>query len=218
MTDHAATAPYFPSATRDGIVITLLILLSAVPVGAGAVRLGQLAGGVEITPDNARFFAAPLPVVLHILSVSVYCILGAFQVVLGFRQRRPRWHRTAGMILVPCGLVAALTGLWMTLFFALPAHDGPLLAGFRLLFGSAMLVSIVFALTAIRRRDFAAHGAWMIRGYAIGLGAGTQFLTGFPWIVIFGPPGELARALLMGASWGVNVVVAEWIIRRRAVA
>jgi hypothetical protein len=80
-----------------------------------------------------------------------------------------------------------------------------------------MVVSIVLALDAARRRDFAAHGAWMTRGYAIGLGAGTQVLTHLPWFALVGGrPGELPRAVMMGAGWVINVVVAEWIVRREA--
>ena len=70
-------------------------------------------------------------------------------------------------------------------------------------------------LYAIRRRDFASHGAWMTRAYAIGMGAGTQVLTHLPWFVLVGTPGESARTFLMGAGWVINVVVAEWIIRSR---
>ena len=99
------------STKADWLVPAALIALSAVPVAAGAVRLVGLAGGADITPDNARFFAAPVPIVLHILSVSLYCVLGAFQFAPGFRRRRPGWHRAAGRLLVPCGLVAALSGL-----------------------------------------------------------------------------------------------------------
>ena len=40
--------------------------------------------------------------------------------------------------------------------------------------GSTMAAAIVLGFTAIRRRDIAAHRAWMIRAYALGLGAGTQ--------------------------------------------
>ena len=84
-----------------------------------------------------------------------------------------------------------------------------------IILGSAMAVSIVLALLAIRRRDFVAHGAWMIRGYAIGLGAGTQVLTHLPWFMFAdSKPGEFPRALMMGAGWGMNVMLAEWIIRR----
>src|SRR6187551_1986271 len=62
-------------------VVAALIMLSVIPVAAGAFRLSQLAGGAQITPANARFFASPTPVVLHIVSVTVYALLGAFQFV-----------------------------------------------------------------------------------------------------------------------------------------
>jgi hypothetical protein len=84
----------------------------------------------------------------------------------------------------------------------------------RLIFGSAMAVSILLGLNAIRRRDYASHGAWMMRGYAIGLGAGTQVLTHLPWLLLVGKPGELARGLLTGAGWVINLAVAELFIRK----
>ena len=106
----------------------------------------------------------------------------------------------------------------MAHFYPWPDGDGQLVYLERLVFGSAMVVSIVLAVNAIRRRDFASHGAWMTRAYAIGLGAGTQVLTHLPWFVLVGEkPGELPRAVLMGAGWVINVVVAEWIIRKRHV-
>jgi uncharacterized membrane protein len=200
------------------LIPAALILLSAVPVAAGTFRIVQLAGGAEITPENARFFISPLPVVVHIVSVTLYSILGAFQFAPSLRRRKPGWHRAVGKwILVPSGLAAALSGLWMTQFYPWPAGDGILLYGLRLLFGWGMVVSIVLAVVAIRRRDYARHGAWMIRGYAIGLGAGTQVFTNLPWLLLVGPvvPDELSRALMMGAGWVINLVMAEWIIRKR---
>ena len=192
----------------------MLILLSLVPAAAGTARLAELAGDTEITGANARFFATPLPVVLHILAVIPYSILGALQFAPGFRRRNRGWHRAAGRALAVFGLAAALTGLWMSHFYPWPEGDGELVYMLRLVFGSAMAMSIVLAVDAVRRRDFAAHGAWMIRGYAIGMGAGTQVLTHLPYFVLVGKPDELSRAVLMGAGWVINVVVAEWIIRR----
>jgi len=184
-------------------------------VAAGAVRVAQLTGGADITPQNARFFAAPASVVVHIVSASVYCLLGALQFAPGFRRRRPGWHRAAGRLLVPCGLAAALSGLWMTLSYPHPDSGGDLLTGFRLAFGSAMAGSIVLGFAAIRRRNITRHRAWMVRGYAIGQGAGTQFLIIFPWVLVVGQPGEISNGLLHGAGWVVNLAVAEWTIRRR---
>jgi uncharacterized membrane protein len=195
--------------------VAALLLLSAIPLAAGAFRLTQLAGGAEITPANARFFASPLPVLLHIVSAAVYIILGAFQFAPAFRRKWPGWHRAAGRLVVLCGLLAALSALWMTLFYPWPKGDGALLYAFRLLFGSGMVVSIVLGFSAIRRRDVRRHRAWMMRGYALGLGAGTQALTLAAGAVILGPPSELSRALLMGAAWVINLAVAEWAIRKR---
>ena len=53
----------------------------------------------------------------------------------------------------------------------------------------------------------------MVRGYALGLGAGTQVLTHLPWFLFPAIQGEFTRALFMGAGWAINLVVAEWIIR-----
>lgn len=195
---------------------TLLILLSLVPAIFGTVRLLEIAGDAEATAANARFLAQPLPVVLHILAVVPYSILGAFQFAPAFRRRHRGWHRAAGRVLAPLGLLAALTGLWMAHFYPWPAGDGRVLYLERLVVGMAMLLSIVLALQAIRRRDFVSHGEWMTRAYAIGVGAGTQVFTHLPWVLFAdGRPGEGPRAVMMGAGWAINVVVAEWIIRRR---
>lgn len=204
-----------PSARRHGPqwpVATALILLSLIPVLAGAARLTELTGGAAITPQNARFFASPVPVVVHIVSVTIYSLLGAFQFVPGLRGRRG-WHRIAGSVLIPAGLLAATSGLWMSAFYALP--DGTTDVPIRLFFGSAMLVSLILGIVAIRRRDFVRHGEWMTRGYAIGVGAGTQALVISGWLLLVGVPGDVARALLMAAAWVVNLAVAEYVIRRR---
>ncbi len=204
------------SRRSDWLVPALLILLSLVPSVAGTARLVELARGAEVTAANARFFAQPLPVVLHILAVIPYAIIGAFQFAPAFRRRHRGWHRAAGRVLAALGLLAALSGLWMAHFYPWPAGDGQLVYLERLVFGSAMTASIVLALLAVRRRDFASHGDWMIRGYAIGLGAGTQVFTHLPWAILAdGKPGELARGIMMGAGWVINVIVAEWIVRRR---
>ena len=209
------TKPSMTRTTRsDWLIPATLIALSVVPSVAGTIRLVELAGGAAIRAENARFFAAPVPVVAHILVVIPYCIVGAFQFAPAFRRRRRAWHRAAGRILAPLGLIAALTGLWMAHFYPWPEGDGEILYILRLFFGSAMVVSILFGLNAVRRRDYASHGAWMMRGYAIGLGAGTQVLTHLPWFVLFGKPGELARGVLMGAGWVINVAIAEFIIRK----
>jgi uncharacterized membrane protein len=202
----------------DRLIPAGLITLALIPVLAGMSRLVLLAGGGPLTPANARFFGAPVPVVLHIVTVTIYSLLGAFQFAPGFRRSWPRWHRAAGRILVVAGLGAALSGLWMAMFYAIVPADSALLHAFRLFFGSAMALSIVLGYRAIRQRDVARHQAWMRRAYAIGMGAGTQALTQLPLLLLFGVPDEFTLALMMGSAWVLNLAVAEWLIHRARVA
>jgi hypothetical protein len=116
------------------------------------------------------------------------------------------------------GIAAAASGLWMTTFYALPATDYGLLPFIRWFFGLGMIASIVLAFVAVRRRDFSTHRAWMIRGYAIGIAAGTQVFTTIPWVLIAGELDETARTITMTAGWVLNLAVAEWFIRRRPTA
>ena len=203
----------------DWRISWLLVLLSAIPILAGMVRLAGLSRGGPITVENARFFASPLPVAIHIVAATCYCILGAFQFAPAFRRRRPRWHRLAGRVLVPCGLASALSGIWMTLRYPLPPGlQGPLLYGFRIIIGSVMFGGLAWGLAAILRRDIRTHRAWMMRAYAIGQGAGTQALILLPWTVAVGEPLGLTRDLLMITAWIINLAVAEWTIGRRPAA
>src|ERR687886_1223771 len=192
-----------------------LLLLGMLPVIAGAFRLEQLSGMSDAMPANPRFAPMPLPVVLHIVSATVFSILGPLQFAAGFRRRWPTWHRMAGRLLVGCGLLVASTGLWMTLFYAPPDNSGALLFVSRIVFGSAMVVSIVVGLAAILRRDIQGHRRWMSRGYALGLGAATQMLVLMLAEIAAGKPNELTHDSLMALSWVINLAVAEWAMRKR---
>ena len=207
-----------PKPRARWLVPAALIFLSLVPIIAGATRLTELSGG-QITPDNARFFDSPTPVLIHIPTVTVYLVLGAFQFMPSLRRGKPgrlSWHKVAGRILVPTGLLAALSGLWMAVFYDLPPLDGPLLLILRLVFGSAMVAFIVLGFIAVKRGNYVRHSQWMSRAYAIGIAQGTIVVVTIPWILLVGPVDELTRALLIGASWVISLAVAEYFIYRRA--
>ena len=151
--------------------------LGTVPVIAGSLRLVELSGGASTMPSDARYDASPLPVVVHIVSATVFAILGAFQFSPQIRRRHPGWHRRAGRVLVVAGLGVALSALWLNQFYPNAEATREVLYPLRMAFGSAMVVTIVLGFPAARRRDFTHHRAWMIRSYAIGLVAGTQVFT-----------------------------------------
>jgi hypothetical protein len=201
----------------DFKVPALLVLLSLVPTFGGIARLLSVARDTTVTPDNARFLYAPVPVLIHIFAATLFSILGAFQFSRAFRLRWPGLHRRAGRVLGMCGLLAGATGLWMTAFYEIPTTlQGPMLYVVRLAVGSAMIAAIVISWRSILRRDVARHEAFMVRAYALGQGAGTQVLVLLPWMLISGESGGVTRDVLMTLSWAINVVVAEVIVRRRA--
>ena len=200
-------------------LLSSLLMLSFVPVVAGVVRLSGLSDGANgggVTPENARFVATPAPVVLHIVCASLFCVLGALQFDSALRHRFPRPHRIAGRVAAPCGIVAALTGLWMTAAYAIPAElQGPLLYEVRLVVGLAMALAVIVSVQAVLQRRIAQHKAWKVRAYALGQDAGTQVLILLPVTLMAGAPTFVFRDVLMASAWGLNVVFAEWVIRRR---
>jgi uncharacterized membrane protein len=197
---------------RDWWIPASLLALTLVPAAAGAARLVDLSSGR--TEENARFFDLPVPILVHIFGATTFCLLGAFQFMPSLRRRRPRWHRLAGRLLVPAGLAGALSGMWMAAFADLPVYDNTALMWARLLFGSVMVAGLVLGLRAILRRDIRTHQLWMARSYAVAQGAGTQALILGPMVLLVGQPGGALKATAMAAAWVINLVVAEWLVRR----
>lgn len=220
MTTSIPTAPAATSRSRKRprapwLVPFGLILLSVIPLIFGALRLTELVTGAEITPANERYFVSPIPIVTHIIAVTLFSVLGALQFVPSLR-RRTRWHRYSGRITLPAGLLAALTGLWMTLFYPQQVDDGGILYISRLVVGSVMTASIVLGFLAVLRRDFVTHSAWMTRAYAIGVGAGTQVVVALIATLVVGPTNVVIDSVLLGLAWVINLTIAEVIIHRRA--
>ncbi len=199
---------------RAGLVVTGLIALGLVPILANTLRRVALSlGSVDGSADSGSH-DVPLPAAVHIITATIFVMLGAFQFWPGFRRRKPVWHRMAGRVLVVTGMLVALSGLWLNQFISFPAGSGELLYVFRLLAGLGMALCIVVGFAAVRRRDIPRHRQWMIRAYALGLGAGTQVFTLGFGEAIFGKT-ALNVALLNGAGWMINLTVAEWAICRQ---
>ncbi|MEI8409060.1 MULTISPECIES: DUF2306 domain-containing protein [unclassified Kribbella] len=208
-----AGTPTHPEPTGSNWRVPAALLgLTIFPLVAGSLRLLELAGGPQVLPTNPRIDASPVPLVLHVVGAAVYAIVGSFQFSARIRRKHRTWHRRAGRVLVGAGLVVAGSGLWMTLFYP-GAPGGDLLWTVRLIAGSAVATSIILGFTAIRRRDIAAHRAWMIRAYALAVAAGTQVFTQGIGEGLFGTT-DLSTGLSVSSGWIINAAIAEWIIRR----
>jgi uncharacterized membrane protein len=193
-----------------------LIVLTLVPILAGIMRVTEIASSPVPTPENARFLVHPVAIYLHAGGGSLYLLLGAFQFYTPLRMRSPRWHRIAGRVAVTAGLSAAFAGLWMTQTFPAVPGNPALLYGFRVTFGLGWIICLMLGLWAALQRDIPAHRAWMMRGYAIGLGAGTTVLTYGGWLLVGGTDSTLVTTLTNFAAWVINLAVAEVFIQRHS--
>jgi uncharacterized membrane protein len=223
MTPHAGTgtgsvpmpAPWPRSRDRSSWTVpAALIALVIIPLTAGALRVLEVVGGPHLLPENPRITASPAPLVVHVIAAGVFALLGALQFSARLRRRHRGWHRRAGRVLVPAGLLLAGSGLWLTLFFP-GAPGGTPLWMVRVVVGSVTAVSLVLGYIAIRRRDITAHRAWMIRAYALSVAAGTQTVTEGIGEALLGV-NDLSKFVGVTAGWVVNAAGAEWIIRRPA--
>lgn len=205
---------------REWMLLACILLYSFVPTFAGLLRVAELSGGPAVIPANPRALAAPLPIVLHIVGSFLFCLLGALQFMPSFHRRHTAWHRLAGKVVAAAGLLSAATGLWMTVVFTFPTElQGLLLYWVRLVLGTSMAALIVWAVMAIRSGNVAAHRAALLRAYAIGQGASTQAVLGIVYMVFSGS--ELLgpwRDIVMVSAWCINLLVAEWLIRRGSVS
>lgn len=196
-----------------------LFLLASLPVLIGMAILTSMQHGqidaLSDADDLARRASYPFAVVGHILGGSLMLLLGLAQFSIWFRRKYPAWHRWTGRGLVAGGGYFALSGLWMNAAVQAQA-DSWLHDAAQNVVAVAMLAVLVLGIRAIWRRDIAAHRAWMMRAYAISLGAATQTALLLPVFLLFGPPVGLLADLVFIAAWGLNLAVAERLIRRPA--
>ncbi|MER5938575.1 DUF2306 domain-containing protein [Streptomyces sp. NPDC001928] len=173
----------------------------------------------------ADYASRPLPIqiafYLHIVFAGLALALGPWQFAKRLRGRRPRVHRGIGRAYLVSVAIGSATGLLMSMFSTVG------LLGF---FGFGAL-SVLWGWTgwrgyrAIRSGDIRSHQAWMIRNFALTYAAVTLRLW-FGVLIFVQLPfvhGEnrfdtiLAEAYapLPFLCWLPNIVVAEWMIRRR---
>ena len=163
--------------------------------------------------DSQRLNATPVWHFLHVLGGAIFGILGPIQFGRALMPRYGLLHRIAGRIFVAAGAAISLSSLG--LLWRFPDAYSVAISSGRLLFGIGLGVALTLAMQAIHARDFTRHRNWMIRAYAIGIGATAVSMVFFPIYLITGEPpkGLVADAAFLGA-WTGCVVLAEVLVRR----
>lgn len=148
----------------------------------------------------------------HVLVAGMILVIGFFQVSDSFRNRHLKIHRALGLVYV-----------FGTLFFSAP---GGMVMAFFINRGPMVLVSFIFqcslwfyftyqAFVEIKKRNIRDHQAMMYRSFSLTLAAITLRV----YIFLFSHEYNLAQptayATLAWLSWVPNLLIAEYIIRRK---
>lgn len=219
---RTGTAIARPGGIRSRVGWTFVLLTAIAIVAYAAVpyftaSLETLAA----SPGLAADYVGKPPLIqaalyVHIAGGATALALGALQFWRGLRARAPRVHRWIGRVYLVGVAVGSLGGLVIA-----PTSS----AGFVGFFGFTTLAVLWLvtgwrAYRAIRRGDVPTHRAWMIRNYALTYSAVTLRIW-LPLLVfaplLFGqtPDFENAYAAVPFIAWLPNLLVAEWLIRRR---
>ena len=156
-------------------VISLALIGSVVAV-IRTIRLlpALLAGPTPLTeppPLDYMFAQFPWLTLAHILPGLFFMILGPLQFNTRLRANYPALHRISGRLFVACSLIIGVTALGMSI--VMPAIGGVTQATATGLFALYFLFALGKAFWHIRRRQVAAHRAWMVRAFATGLAVAT---------------------------------------------
>jgi hypothetical protein len=193
-----------------------LLLLAIIPVLTGVVVLQSMQVGEPNALSDAAAIARrasyPWAVIGHILGGSAMLILGWSQFSSRLRRALPGLHRWLGRGLVAAGAYFALSGLVMNAS-AKAQNDSALYDAAQNVMAVVFLTVLFLGIRAIRQRRVADHRAWMMRSYAITLGAATQTVLLLPVFLALGEVKGLLTDLVFIAAWVVNLAVAEWVIR-----
>jgi uncharacterized membrane protein len=150
---------------------------------------------------------------MHVLGGATFGILGPIQFGRVLMPKYGRLHRVMGRVFVAAGAMISLSALGLLWHF--PDTYSVAMNSGRLLFGIALGVALAIAMQAIYSRDITRHRNWMIRAYAIGIGATAVTMVFFPIYLITGePPKGLTADIAFLGAWTACVVFAEGLVRR----
>lgn len=148
---------------------------------------------------------------IHITFGGLALLSGCTQFLSGLRQKRLSLHRNLGKVYVAAVILSGTAGLGIA--FA-ASGGGWAQMGFAVM-AFLWLYTTAKAFLAIKKRDIAQHQNWMTRSYALCFAAVTLRL----WMPLFlgalGMSFDFAYPIIAWLCWVPNLLVAEWIIRKK---
>jgi uncharacterized membrane protein len=153
---------------------------------------------------------APPLFVFHAISGAAALLAGSLQLRLATRLlgRRPRLHRRLGRIYLWAACTTSLSSLGVAAFFDVSLTAKTAFAGVSLLWFATTTVAF-----RVRQGKILEHREWMIRSFSLAF----FFVTGSLWPPILAAtalPEAIGYPLALFLSWSLNLLAAEWWIRR----
>ena len=189
------------------VVMTFLALMLFLVAG----RYLTFNPDVFFPEQKLVYMAHTAMIVLHVAGAMLAILIGPFQFLEGLRKGRLlKIHRWLGRVYLISVLVGGLAGLYM----ATLAYGGVVAQlGFAVL-GMLWLFSGLMAYVHIRNKRLELHRAWMTRNYALTF-AGVTLRLWLPLLNGLGMDFLPAYLIVAWLSWMPNLLVAEWMVRRR---
>lgn len=146
----------------------------------------------------------------HIIFGGIALLIGWLQFVKKIRLNRVKLHRIIGYIYAVSVILSGVSGFYLAIF----ATGGiiPKIGFAGLAF--AWLFTTSSAYLAIRYKDFASHGKWMIRSYALTFAAVTLRLYSPILEGVIGIDGLTTYQLVSWLCWVPNLFIAQLIIAK----
>lgn len=194
------------------IVPLALFLATLLPILLAVVQVVQIP--LDALPeDSQRLGATPILHFMHVLGGAIFAILGPIQFGRALLPKFGRLHRVLGRVFVATGAMIAFSSLGLLWNF--PDTYSVAISGGRLVFGIGLGVALFMAMQAISARDLVRHRNWMIRAYAIGIGATAVTMVFFPIYLLTGePPQGLVADIAFLGAWTACVLFAEGLVLR----
>jgi hypothetical protein len=186
-------------------------LMTFLSVGVGAYALFLVVTGFQFVPASvaANRFPTALALRTHIATAGFALLTGPFQFLRPLRRRFPIAHHWLGRVYITACLVGGLAAGLIALF----TSSGPV-AGLGFLAAAiCWLFCTIRALLAVKQRDFLAHQRWMLRSFAVTLGAVTLRIY-LPISMISGLSFAQAYPVIAWLCWVPNLLIAQLLVRR----
>lgn len=190
-----------------------LLALGSISILFGVLQitfltLGDAANEHGIVEPHYRVM--PVPILVHILTGSLFNLTSPFQFAPIVRRRWPKFHRAMGRILLVCGFLIGASGIWMNVVY--PDYGGTAKYAGILTMSIIMILATPIAVLYARIGKISEHTLWMKIAVAITLSPATQRLFLIPILLIFGED-IMSHALIGGSIWAgmiINLGVVFW--------